>query len=68
MFESTSTRVYIDLDARKPDFYISEDRFLVMGSMTFRLNLFRLKDISSKRHFIQYDILSKFRRKVSKFV
>ena len=49
MFKSTSTRVYmyIDLDARKPDFSISEDRFLVMGSMAFRLNLFRLKDISS---------------------
>ena len=58
MFKSTSTRVYSDLDARKPDFSISEDRFLVMGSMTFRLNLFRIKDISSKSHFAEYDILS----------
>ena len=46
MFKSTSNRVYIDLDARKPDFSISEDRFLVMGSMTFRL-----KDISSNTTF-----------------
>ena len=68
MSKSTSTRVYIDLDARKPDFSISEDRFLVMGSMAFRLNLFRLKDISSKRHLAKYVILSTFRRKVSKFV
>ena len=67
MFKSTSTRVYIDLDAKKPDFSIFEDRFLVMGSMTFCLNLFRLMDISSKRHFAEYDILSKFPRKVSKF-
>ena len=48
MFKSASTGVYIDLDARKPDFSISEDRFLVMGSITFQLNLFRLKDILSK--------------------
>ena len=27
-----------------------------------------IHDISSKRHFVEYDILSKFRRKVSKFV
>ena len=47
MFKSTSKRVYIDLDARKSDFFISEDRFIVMGSMTLRLNLFRLKAISS---------------------
>ena len=40
----------------------------VNGSMTFRLNPFRLKDISSKRHFVEYDISSKFRLKVSKFV
>ena len=40
--------MYIDLDARKPDFSISEDKFLVMVSMAFRLNLFRLKDIPSK--------------------
>ena len=51
MFKSTSKRVYIDLDARKSDFSISEDRFLVMGSMAFRLNLFRLKDISSNKTF-----------------
>ena len=68
MSKSTSMRVYIDLDARKPDFSISEDRFLVMGSMAFRLNLFRLKDISSKRHLAKYVILSTIRRKVSKFV
>ena len=52
MLKSTSKRVYIDLDARKTaDFSISEDRFLVMGSMAFRLNLFRLKDISSNTTF-----------------
>ena len=33
------------------------------GYMTFCL-----KDILSKRHFVEYDISSKFRRKVSKFV
>ena len=60
MFESTSTRIYIDLDARKPDFNISEDRFLVMGSMTFCLNLFRLNDISSKRHFVEYEFCLNF--------
>ena len=38
------------------------------GSMKFRLNSFRLKDISSKRHFVEYDIASKFCLKVSKFV
>ena len=51
MLKSTSKRVYIDLDARIPDFSFSEDRFLVMGSMTFRLNLFPLKDISSNTTF-----------------
>ena len=67
MFKDISTRVYIDLDARKPDYSISVDRFLVMESMTFRLNLFRLKGISSK-DISSNTIFSKFRRKVSKFV
>ena len=45
--------------------------------MTFRLNAFHLKDISSKdispkrnsskRYFIEYDISSKFHLKLSKF-
>ena len=47
MFKRTSKRVYIVLGARKPDISFSEDRFLMMGSMTFCLNLFPLKDISS---------------------
>ena len=51
MFKRTSKRVYIVLDARKPDFSFFEDRFLVMGSMTFRLNLFALKEISSNTTF-----------------
>ena len=51
MFKSTSKRVYIDLDARKLDFTFSEDMFLVMGCMTFRLNLFPLKDISLNTTF-----------------
>ena len=53
MFKITSKRVYIDLDARKPDFSFSGDRFLVNGFMTFRLNLFPLKDISSNTTFCQ---------------
>ena len=47
---------------------ITHKRALIKGSMTFRLNPFRLKDISSKRHFVEYDISSKFRLKVFKFV
>ena len=44
-----------------------------MGSMTFRLNAFRQKDISPKRntsksHFVEYDISSKFRLKGHKVV
>ena len=41
---------------------------ILFGSMTFCLNPFRLKGISSNRHFVEYDISSKFRRDVSKFV
>ena len=49
-------------------FLININKSVGSGSMTFHVNLFRLKDISPKSHFVEYNILSKFHRKVSKFV